>query len=105
MRTRHQRESGEQDRPWRWLRRACFVLAAVETGLLILFMGVMAGAALSSDPLGSAIARGAAGLTAAPLLLFALPALTLAAADRWLPVALALAGLAVLVSILLWRLA
>jgi hypothetical protein len=38
-------------------------------------------------------------------LLFALPALTLAAADRWLPVALALAGLAVPVSILLWRLA
>src|SRR5215470_15002757 len=98
MRTSHQRERGNRDRPWHWLRRACFVLAAIETGLLILFMGVMAGAALSSDPLGSAIGRGMAGLTAVPLLLFALPALTLAAADRSLPAALALAGLAVPVS-------
>jgi len=105
MRTGHQRGSEEQDHRRRWLRRSCFVLAAVETGLLVLFVAVMVRAALSSDPLGSAIGRGMAGLTAVPLLLFALPALALAVADRCLLAALTLASLAVPVSILLWLLA
>jgi hypothetical protein len=99
------RENEEKDRQRRWLRGACFVLAAAETGLLGLFMGVMVDAALSADPLGSEIGRGMAALTAAPLFLFALPALTLAVLDRWLQAALALAVLAMPVSILLWRLA
>ena len=62
-------------------------------------------AALSSDPLGRAIGGGMAGLTAVPLGALALPALALAAIDRWLVAALALASLAVPVSILPWRFA
>jgi hypothetical protein len=105
MQTRPLRENGEQHRPRRWLRRVCFVLAGAETALLILFIAVMADAALSSDPLGSAIGRGMAALTAVTLVVFAMPALVLAVLDRWLLAALMLAGLAVPISILLWRLA
>lgn len=99
------REGKEQDRPRRWLRRACFVLAGAETVLLTLFMGVTIDAALSSDPLSRSIGRGMAILTAVPLVAFVAPALALAILDRWLPASLVLAGLAVPVSMLFWRFA
>ena len=73
--------------------------------LLTLYATIMVGMGLSSDALGSAIGKGMAGLTAIPLLAFALPALVLAVLDRWLLTALSLASLGVPVSILLWRLA
>jgi hypothetical protein len=44
-------ESGERDRPWLWLRRACIVLAGVETVALTGYAGIMATLAFSSDPL------------------------------------------------------
>jgi ABC-type proline/glycine betaine transport system permease subunit len=88
-----------------WLRYACLVLAGIETVLLTLYATIMVGMGLSSDALGSAIGKGMAGLTAIPLLAFALPALVLAVLDRWLLTALSLASLGVPVSILLWRLA
>ena len=88
-----------------WLRYACLILAGIETALLTLYAAIMVGAGLSSDALGCAIGKGMAGLTAIPLLAFALPALVLAALDRWLLTALTLASLGVPVSILLWRFA
>ena len=69
MRTSMQREKRL------WLRYACLVLAGIETVLLTLYAAIMVGMGLSSDALGSAIGKGMAGLTAIPLLAFALPAL------------------------------
>jgi ABC-type proline/glycine betaine transport system permease subunit len=99
MRTTAQREKRL------WLRYACLVLAGIETVLLTLYAAIMVGMGLSSDALGSEIGKGMAGLTANPLLAFALPALVLAVLDRWLLTALTLASLGVPVSILLWRFA
>jgi hypothetical protein len=98
-------EGGERDHPGLWLRRACIVLAGVETVALTGYAGIMVTLAFSSDPLGSAIGRGMVVLTAVPLVALALPALVLAILDRWPLIALTLATLVVPVSILLWRLA
>ncbi len=99
------RTSAQRDMRRVRLRYACLLLAGIETGLLLLYAAMMVGVGLSSDALSSAIGKGMAGLTAIPLLAFALPALVLAVLDRWLLTALALASLVVPVSILLWQFA
>jgi hypothetical protein len=105
MPTAHPRPLRLSNRPRLWLRRACIVLAGVETVALTGYAGIMVTLAFSSDPLGSAIGRGMVVLTAVPLVGLALPAPVLAILDRWQLMALTLATLVVPVSILLWRLA
>jgi hypothetical protein len=70
----------------RWLRRVVLLLAAAESALLIAYIGVMATMLWSSDALGRSIAQGVMTLAAIPLLLLALPALTMGcstAGCRW----------------------
>jgi hypothetical protein len=57
----------------------------------------------SSDPLGRNIAMGVGTLTAIPLVLGTIPALTLGVLDRWLPLALVLALAAIPLWLLLMR--
>lgn len=87
-----------------WLRWVVLVLAGAESLLLIAYIGFL-GTALwsSSDALGRSIAQGVMTLAAIPLLLLALPALTLGVIGRWLPLALVLIGLALPVAMLLFH--
>ena len=84
------------------LRVLVIVVAALESGVLLMFVGVMVAMTLSSDPLGRAIGQGVATLAAIPLIAFALPALILAVVNRWLTIALLLAALAVPVAVVLF---
>ena len=87
---------------WTPARGGALALGAIELALGLLFIAVML---QSSDPLGAAIGRGMAMLTAVPLMLFVVPGLVLAVLDRALPLALGLEIGALPVAFLLWRVA
>jgi hypothetical protein len=101
-----QRATGETAiaprRPWPPLRILVILLAGAEACFLILYIGVMATLALSSDALGSAIGQGVMLLAAAPFVLFVLPALVLGVMNRRLPLAFVLALLAILLAVVLF---
>jgi hypothetical protein len=78
-----------------WLRTTVLVLAGIETVLLGALVLLFLSQAGSSDPLSRAIGRAVTTLVAIPLLTCAVPALVLGVMGRWLKLALALAILAV----------
>jgi hypothetical protein len=82
-----------------WLRIAVFVLAGIEAVLFLAFASLML---QSSDPLGRAIGQGMATLMAIPVAALVVPALVMAAINRWLPLALGLSLLALPVAAYLW---
>ncbi len=94
--------SAVPERRWPPLRILVVVVAGIDTLLLVPYFGIMVIAGLSTDPLGRAIGQGMALLTAVPLFVFAAPALILGVVNRWLPVALVLALLAMPVGIFLF---
>ena len=75
------------------LRILVIALSGLEVLACLGFAILLAGNA--SDPLGRSIAIGVGIITGLPLVLGALPALILGLCDRWLPLALALAGAAI----------
>jgi hypothetical protein len=85
------------------LRILVFAIAGLEALAGAAFAIVLF--ANTSDPLGRNIAIGVGTITAIPLVLGTLPALTLAVLDRWLPLALVLALAAVPAWLLLMRIA
>jgi hypothetical protein len=87
------------------LRALVFVIGGVETAVVVGMLILLDPFGSSSDQLTRSIAVGVSTLLGVPYVALVVPALVLAALDRYLPLALALTILAIGVAFALFRLA
>lgn len=88
-----------------WIRTAVFVIGGLQTAVVLAILVMFFPELSAAESLGRAIASAALLIYCGPYLVFAVPALILAARNRYPLAAFALCVIAVASPIVLWRVA